>query len=143
MTTLAYTEIVPEKMSRASGFLSAVIQLSLGMGVAVGAVMLRIAAHSHGHLSALPGIHDFHAVILYAAVLALSPVFNSLDLEHDAGAVTSGHLAQAMTGTKELFSHTYRKREMDSEESTFNCENIAQQNQMIGLDSKVNSVSRR
>jgi len=96
MTTLAYTEIAPEKMSRANGFLSAVIQLSLGMGVAVGAVILRIVAHSQGHLSAFPEIRDFHVVILCVAVLALSPVFNSLDLEHDAGAVTSGHLSQPM-----------------------------------------------
>jgi EmrB/QacA subfamily drug resistance transporter len=92
MTTLAYTEIAPDKMSRANAFLSAVMQLSLGMGIAVGAVILRIAAHSHGHLSALPGIQDFHIVILSVAVLALSPVFDSLELEHDAGAVTSGHL---------------------------------------------------
>ena len=52
MTTLAYTEITPEKMSRANGFLSAVMQLSLGMGVAVGAVTLRTVAHFHGRPSA-------------------------------------------------------------------------------------------
>jgi EmrB/QacA subfamily drug resistance transporter len=91
MTTLAYTEIAPEKMSRANGFLSAVMQLSLGLGVAVGAVTLRIIAHAHGHLSAFPGIRDFHIAILCAAVLALFPVFDSLGLAHDAGAATSGH----------------------------------------------------
>ncbi len=98
MTTLAYTEIEPAKMSRANGFLSAVNQLSLGIGVAIGAVTLRVVAHAHGHLSATPGIRDFHIVILCVAVLALFPVFDSLDLAHDAGAVTSGnHLHRMKT----------------------------------------------
>jgi EmrB/QacA subfamily drug resistance transporter len=91
MTTLAYTEIAPEKMSRANGFLSAVMQLSLGMGVAVGAVTLRVVAHAHGHLSAFPTIRDFHIAILCVAVLALFPVFDALGLAPNAGATTSGH----------------------------------------------------
>ena len=49
ITTLAYTEVPPERMSRANGFLSATMQLSLGMGVAVGAVTLRTIAQLHGH----------------------------------------------------------------------------------------------
>jgi EmrB/QacA subfamily drug resistance transporter len=91
MTTLAYTEIPPERMSRANGFLSAVMQLSLGMGVAVGAVILRTVAHSHGHLSAFPHIDDFHIAILCAAALSLFPVFDALGLAPDAGSTTSGH----------------------------------------------------
>ena len=40
MTTLAYTEIPHTRMSRANGFLSAVMQLSIGMGVvALGPVL--------------------------------------------------------------------------------------------------------
>jgi EmrB/QacA subfamily drug resistance transporter len=39
MTTLAYTEIPPGRMSRANGFLSAVMQLSMGMGVAITATL--------------------------------------------------------------------------------------------------------
>ena len=38
MTTLAYSEIPSNRMSRANGFLSAVMQLGMGMGVAVGAI---------------------------------------------------------------------------------------------------------
>jgi EmrB/QacA subfamily drug resistance transporter len=91
MTTLAYTEIPPEHMSRANGFLSAVMQLSLGMGVAVGAVTLRTVANAHGHLSAFPHIGDFHITILCVAVLSLFPVFDALGLAPNAGATTSGH----------------------------------------------------
>jgi EmrB/QacA subfamily drug resistance transporter len=91
MTTLAYAEIPPGGMSRANGFLSAVMQLSMGMGVAVGAITLRLVAHAHGHSAAVPQLRDFHLAILLVATLALGPVFNSLGLSPDAGATTSGH----------------------------------------------------
>ena len=91
MTTLAYAEIPPGRMSRANGFLSAVMQLSMGMGVAVGAITLRLVAHAHGHSAAMPQLRDFHLAILLVAILALGPVFNSLGLSADAGATTSGH----------------------------------------------------
>jgi EmrB/QacA subfamily drug resistance transporter len=91
MTTLAYTEIPASRMSRANGFLSAIMQLSMGMGVAVGAITLRLVAHAHGHSAAAPQLRDFHMAILFIAVLALGPVFDSLGLPHDAGGATSGH----------------------------------------------------
>jgi EmrB/QacA subfamily drug resistance transporter len=92
MTTLAYAEIPAGRMSRANGFLSAVMQLSMGMGVAVGAITLRLVAHAHGHSAAVPQLRDFHMAILLMAFLALGPVFNSLGLAKDAGAATSGHV---------------------------------------------------
>ncbi|HEV2620075.1 MAG TPA: MFS transporter, partial [Acidobacteriaceae bacterium] len=91
MTTLSYSEITPEKMSRANGFLSAVMQLSLGLGIAVGAITLRLVAHAHGHSAALPELRDFHQAILLMSVLALGPAINSIPLPPDAGATTSGH----------------------------------------------------
>ena len=94
MTTLAYTEIPPERMSRANGFLSAVMQLSLGLGVAVGAITLRLVAHAYGHSAALPQLRDFHIAILAMAVLSLAPVFDALGLPRDAGSTTSGHITR-------------------------------------------------
>jgi MFS family permease len=91
LTTLAYAEIPPEKMSRANGFLSAVMQLSMGMGIAVGAITLRLVAHAHGHSAATPQLRDFHLAVLLMSLVALGPVFDSLGLPPDAGAATSGH----------------------------------------------------
>lgn len=91
MTTLSYSEITPEHMSRANGFLSAVMQLSLGMGIAVGAITLRLIAHAHGHSAATPQLRDFHQAILLMAFVVLGPVFNSIGLPPNAGATTSGH----------------------------------------------------
>lgn len=91
LTTLAFAEIEPSRMSRANGFLSAVMQLSAGMGVAVGAITLRLVAHARGHSAAVPQLRDFHIAILLMAVLTLGCVFDSLGLAQDAGASTSGH----------------------------------------------------
>jgi Na+/melibiose symporter-like transporter len=91
MTTLAYSEIPSDRMSRANGFLSAVMQLSMGVGVAVGAITLRLVAHMRGHSAAAPQLRDFHIAILFMAVLVLGPVVNSFGLSPDAGATTSGH----------------------------------------------------
>jgi EmrB/QacA subfamily drug resistance transporter len=92
ITTLAYSEIAPSRMSRANSFLSAVMQLSSGMGVAIGAITLRFVAHAHGHSAAVPSLHDFQMVYLLVAALALGPVFDSLRLPQDAGGATSGHM---------------------------------------------------
>ncbi len=96
MTTLAYTEIPAARMSRANGFLSAVMQLSMGMGVAVGAITLRLVAHAHGHSAAMPQLRDFHLAILFMSALALGPVFDSMGLPQNAGATTSGHRRQEL-----------------------------------------------
>jgi hypothetical protein len=91
ITTLSYAEIAPGRMSRANSFLSTVMQLSSGMGVAVGAITLRLVAHANGHSAAVPQLHDFHLAILLVAVLALGPVIDALGLPQNAGAATSGH----------------------------------------------------
>ena len=92
LTTLAFSEVASAKMSRANSFLSTIIQLSSGMGVAVGAITLRLVAHARGHSAAAPQLQDFHLAILLIAFLALGPVFDSLGLAHNAGAETSGHV---------------------------------------------------
>jgi EmrB/QacA subfamily drug resistance transporter len=96
MTTLAYSEISSTNMSRANGFLSAVMQLSMGLGVAVGAITLRLIAHGRGHSAAMPQLMDFRLAILIISALSLGPVFDSLGLKPDAGSTTSGHMQQQM-----------------------------------------------
>ena len=91
LISLAFTEVGSSRMSRANGFLSTVMQLSSGMGVAVGAITLRLVAHAHRHSAAVPQLNDFHLAILLVTVLALGPVLDSLGLARDAGAGTSGH----------------------------------------------------
>ncbi len=91
LATLAYTEIAPARMSQANGFLSAVMQLSMGMGIAVGAITLRLAAHLHGNSAAVQQLRDFHLAIFVIGMLALGSAIDSMGLRPDAGADTSGH----------------------------------------------------
>jgi Zn-dependent protease len=90
-TTIAYADIPPARISRANGFLSAIMQLGSGLGVAVGAITLRLVAHARGHSATAPQLHDFQLAILIIAVLALGPVIDAIGLPADAGASTSGH----------------------------------------------------
>ena len=98
MGTLAFKEIP----ASANGFLSAVMQLGMGMGVPVGVMSLRLASRFRGErLDGVPSLGAFHGAILFAAVLALGPVLNSLQLPEDAGAVTSGHRRSGPVVTSE------------------------------------------
>ena len=95
LTTLGFSDVPSNRMSRANGFLSTMMQLSSGMSVAIGAITLRLAAHQAGHSAAVPQLRDFHVAILLMSLLALGPVVDSLGLSPDAGAETSGHRAAA------------------------------------------------
>jgi hypothetical protein len=89
--TLSYADIPEARLSRANGFLSAVVQLGMGLGVPVGAISLRMMARLHGDSLGAPALRDFHGAILVGAVLALGPVVNAWGLGEDAGCVASGH----------------------------------------------------
>lgn len=89
--TLSYAEIPEARLSRANGFLSAVVQLGMGLGVPLGAISLRMMARLHGDSLGMPMLRDFHGAILVGAVLALGPVVNAWGLPEDAGCVASGH----------------------------------------------------
>ncbi len=99
LATLAFTEIPAARMSQANGFLSAAMQLSMGMGVAVGAVALRLGAFLHGHSVVTPQLRDFQLAIFVIGVLALGSALNSVGLRPDAGADTSGHRAKVQPET--------------------------------------------
>ena len=93
--TLAYAEIPPQRMSRANGFYSTVVQLGLGLGIPIGAISLRLLAHLHRDPLANPALRDFHWAIVVASFFAIGPILNALLLPDNAGAESSGHLPAA------------------------------------------------
>jgi EmrB/QacA subfamily drug resistance transporter len=95
ITTLGYADIPPAHMSRANGFLSAMIQLSGSMGVATGAALVRASEWLHGYPKEVPALRDFHFAILMVSILVLLSLIDALKLKPDAGAITSGHRAYA------------------------------------------------
>jgi len=93
LATLAFVDIPKPLMSSATSFISVVTQLGMGMGVAVGAVALRLAAWMRSEQTGVPSLTDFHVAFALVSVIALLAVFDCFGLERNAGAEVSGHRA--------------------------------------------------
>jgi EmrB/QacA subfamily drug resistance transporter len=91
LNTLAFVDIPKSLMSSATSFAAVVQQMGMGLGVAVGAVMLRAAAWMRGEHSGLPSLMDFHIAFWMVGFLALLAVIDCFGLEPHAGAEVSGH----------------------------------------------------
>lgn len=90
LDTIGFSEVPKSQMTGANTLYSTVMQLNLALGVALGAVALRVAAAIHrtvGH----PQVVDFHLALLFVALLAVGAVVPCFRLPSDAGAVVSGH----------------------------------------------------
>ena len=89
--TLAFADIAKPEMSSATSFFSMITQMSMGMGVAVGAIALRVAGFLDRNSSGAPATKEFHVAFLLVAILAVVATFDCFTLAPDAGADVSGH----------------------------------------------------
>lgn len=94
--TLAFADIAKQDMSSATSFFSMITQMSMGMGVAVGAIALRIAGFMDGNAKGAPTTKEFHIAFLLVAVLSVLATLDCFLLERDAGATVSGHRLDPM-----------------------------------------------
>jgi EmrB/QacA subfamily drug resistance transporter len=90
LNVMAYADIPTARMSAASSFYSMAQQVSIGAGVAIGALLLHIALGFHGGATRLPSTADFHFAFLVIGVLSTLSVFQFMGLSADAGAEVSG-----------------------------------------------------
>jgi hypothetical protein len=67
-------------------------QISMGMGVAVGALMLNFSRLLRGASSL--ALYDFRLAFVLAGVLSATAIFSYARLAADAGAEISGHTGQ-------------------------------------------------
>jgi EmrB/QacA subfamily drug resistance transporter len=88
--TLAFADIGKPEMSSATSFFSMITQMSMGMGVAVGAIALRLAGFLDGKSAGAPTTKEFHIAFLLVAVLCIVATLDCFLLEPDAGAAVSG-----------------------------------------------------
>jgi hypothetical protein len=88
INTLAYAELPPARVSRATSFSSMAQQLSLSVGAGTGALLLHLAATTHG--DAVPGVADFHFAFMVVAAISALSLLIFLPLPADAGAEISG-----------------------------------------------------
>jgi hypothetical protein len=78
-------------MSAASTLWSAAAQMTIGLGIAFGAVSLRVAAHLSGETSGhVFTLDDFRLAFLFAGVLTLVSVPGYMGLARNAGQSIGG-----------------------------------------------------
>src|SRR6185503_14077548 len=99
ISTLAFVDIPQSQMSSANGFFTVMTQMSMGMGIAFGAVTLRLAAWLRGRLSPTPTLADFHLAFGFVSIVALLAVVDCFTLDRYAGAEVSGHTAPLRRST--------------------------------------------
>jgi hypothetical protein len=76
-------------MSAANSLQGTVQQLTMGMGVAVGALALRLAEKFHGRGGSPPKLQDFQMAFVLVSGLALISVADYLSLPRTAGEVAT------------------------------------------------------
>ncbi|PYY72490.1 MFS transporter [Pseudomonas jessenii] len=82
--TLGFADIPKEQMSDASTLFSMFFQLSMAMGVAIGALLLRLAMNIHGNTEHAETV-DFQLTFLCVAVIAGIALLDNLRLPPQAG----------------------------------------------------------
>jgi EmrB/QacA subfamily drug resistance transporter len=89
--TLIFADVPPALMSRATSFQSMAQQLSVSIGVGIGALLLHVTLLIQDRTVLGPG--DFAAAFLAVGLISLSSIFFYLPLAREAGAEVSGHHA--------------------------------------------------
>jgi EmrB/QacA subfamily drug resistance transporter len=95
INTIAYAEIEPPLMSRATALVAAAQQLSVSTGVAIGALIVEITLRLKH--SAAMGAMDFPPAFLAIGALSATAALIFMSLAPDAGAELSGRKAGAVT----------------------------------------------
>ena len=93
INTLAFADIPSERMSRATSLSSTAQQLSMSVGVAIGAGLLHLTLVVKG--TSTLDARDFWPAFAAVGLLTGSSVLTFLTLRRDAGAEMSGHRASA------------------------------------------------
>ncbi|CAE6859659.1 MFS transporter [Paraburkholderia domus] len=91
INTLGFADVPKHQMSGASTLSSTLGQMTMGMGVAAGAIALRIAAWWHGHDPQTSAPADFSIAFLMVASLSVIAMADVFALPPGAGAHVSGH----------------------------------------------------
>jgi hypothetical protein len=68
-----------------------ITQMSMGLGVAVGAIALRTAGLLDGNAHGTPATREFHIAFFLVAGLTLLGTIDCFALDPEAGATVSGH----------------------------------------------------
>ncbi len=102
LATLAYADISDARKSSASTLWSVAQQMTIGMGIAFGALALRVAAYLRGEEVDASGAHftlgDFQWAFAMAGLVTLVSVIGYRGLSHDAGSNIGGGMRASRQG---------------------------------------------
>jgi EmrB/QacA subfamily drug resistance transporter len=98
LNTLSFADVPKSQLSAATSLASAIQQLGVGIGVAVGAMSLQLARWTLDHSSGAMTAADFQLAFLVVAAIGLLGIIDVVGLSRDAGALVSGH-RQTATAT--------------------------------------------
>ncbi|MEA3086155.1 MAG: hypothetical protein QOC89_3852 [Paraburkholderia sp.] len=98
LNTLSFADVPKAQMSGASALSSTLFQMTMGVGVALGAIALRVAEWLHGHDSHSIAPADFSVAFLIVAAVGLLGIFDLFGLARDAGAEVSGQAPSRRPG---------------------------------------------
>ena len=90
LNTIGFADVPKEKLSTANTLFSAVVQVNVGMGIAIGAIALQMAVLIRGNAGTMQ-VADFHLAFVLVTVFAVLALYDCLRLDRHAGAVVSGH----------------------------------------------------
>ncbi len=96
INTLTMSDVPQPRMSHASSFSSIAQQLSLSVGVGIGAMVLHFTILLSG--SATPTASDFPPAFFLVGVVAIGSLLFYLPLKADAGAEVTGHRPSSRIG---------------------------------------------
>lgn len=91
INTIAFVDVPQEQMAGANTLFSLVQQITFGLGIALGAVALRLSDTLLSPETNGLTLGDFHTAFLIVAAVALIGLFDSFMLPHDAGTLVSKH----------------------------------------------------
>ena len=96
LNTLAFAEVPAAQTGAATTLFQTAFQAAIGMGIAIGAVLLRAGQEAGPALGLHSSTAPFRAAFVFTAALALTPLLSFLRLHRDAGAAVSGHNTSGM-----------------------------------------------
>src|SRR5205807_8049907 len=85
LNTIAYAEVDNRRMSRATSLVAVAQQVSISVGVAIGALAVELTLWARGHAS-ITGAADFQPAFIAIALIAASAFFIFLRMPEGAGA---------------------------------------------------------
>ena len=91
LATVAFADMPKSSLIGSNTFFSLLMQLSVGMGVAVGVVVLKVGAFFTGTTSAALTVTDFHVAFMLLGVVTVAGLLDSVALPPEAGAQVSRH----------------------------------------------------